>query len=263
MPYVHHTQVQAYTHTNMHTHTAVGCCVRLLVCSTQKVNHWETKKREILVPSSVYFFTCLCRTSLALSVAAGNVQYYSSHLIWIFMDGTFPSPAVKEKHRQQSRLKAQVKVLGRKGGGVWGGGRRVQILMHGQKQASLISTLSEGQEAQSSIPNQWHSPKCLPCRVQGSQISVQNAEWHKSRQTNTWQNLQAYKERKTVSQIDAPTEPDSPIPCDVYNNVWVFFPSVKKKKKGACLWNRMAYAKEHHLRGSYRDQSSGCDGLIK
>lgn len=37
------------------------------------------------------------------------------------MVGTFPSPAVKEKHRLQSRLKAQVKVLGRKGGGVWGG----------------------------------------------------------------------------------------------------------------------------------------------
>lgn len=38
------------------------------------------------------------------------------------MDGTFPSPVVKEKHRLQSRLKAQVKVLGRKGGGVWGEG---------------------------------------------------------------------------------------------------------------------------------------------
>ena len=31
------------------------------------------------------------------------------------MDGTFPSPAVKEKRRLQSRLKAQVKVLGRNG----------------------------------------------------------------------------------------------------------------------------------------------------
>lgn len=57
------------------------------------------------------------------------------------MDGTFPSPAVKEKRRLQSRLKAQVKVLGRKGVrvcvlGVGVGG--LQILMHGHKQASLI-----------------------------------------------------------------------------------------------------------------------------
>lgn len=37
------------------------------------------------------------------------------------MDGTFPSPAVKEKYGLQSRLKAQVKVLGRKGGGEEGG----------------------------------------------------------------------------------------------------------------------------------------------
>lgn len=37
------------------------------------------------------------------------------------MDGTSPSSVVKEKHRLPSRLKAQVKILGRKSGGVWGG----------------------------------------------------------------------------------------------------------------------------------------------
>lgn len=47
----------------------------------------------------------------------------------------------------QSRLKAQVKVLGRIG---W----RCRFECIGQKQASLISTLSEGQGARSLVPNQ-------------------------------------------------------------------------------------------------------------
>lgn len=73
----------------------------------------------------------LCRTCLVLSAVLGNVQYYSNHLIWIFMDGTVPSPAVKEKHKLQRRLKAGVNVLRRKGGGlcvcVLGGCRRADF----------------------------------------------------------------------------------------------------------------------------------------
>lgn len=61
------------------------------------------------------------------------------------MDGTFPSPTVKEKHWLQNRLKPGVKVLGRKGGFVvWGGERAVFNAW--SEAASLISTLSEGQE---------------------------------------------------------------------------------------------------------------------
>jgi len=73
------------------------------------------------------------------------------------MHGTFPTPALKKKHGLQHRLKEGVKVLGRKGEGVCFCayvGRGKQILMHGQKQTSLILTLSEGQGVQSSIPNQ-------------------------------------------------------------------------------------------------------------
>lgn len=218
-----------HTHTNMHT--AGGRCLRLLVGSSRRVNQWETKRREIQVPFYVYFFTSLCRASLMLSLAVGNVRYYSSHIIWIFMDGTFPSPAVKEKRRLQSRLKAQVKVLGRKGVrvcvlGVGVGG--LQILMHGHKPASLIWTLSEGQGVQSSIPNQWHSPKCLPCRVQGSQISVQNPEWHKFCQTHTWRNLPVHGD----SQSDRQTlRLNQTVPSPVTYETFVFLPIILKQQQ--------------------------------
>lgn len=173
------------------------------------------------------------------------------------MRGTFPSPAVKEKHKLQSRLKARVSVLRSKSGAVWCG--REGGYFNAWSGAGIIDFNTKWRtrsvarfQINDTVQNVCH----VECKAPGKVWKMQSG-------TNLvmWRNLQVHEGRTSLSETDSLTEADSPVPSDGYD---VCYSSHQiHRKNEAQLWNLTAYAKERHLRGSYRDQSSGCDGLIK
>lgn len=137
------TELQAHTHIDMYQEVLSESAGEFHSESQSMGNKEETHFTS--------FFICVGTvTSLALSVLQGYFKCYSNHVFWIFMDSILPSQAVKEKQTMEQINCARQREQG------W---RSVCVLI-------LMQV------------NQWHSPKCLPSLVQGSQISVILSDTH-------------------------------------------------------------------------------------